>query len=52
MARKDLNMKVLTLLISYVCNRTWPNFEALLYMSQVFNVDVMVLIAEVKDFNE
>ena len=33
---------------SYVCNRTQPNLETLLQISQILNVDMKDLIAEVK----
>lgn len=36
----------------YVCNRTQPNLETLLQISQILNVDMKDLIAEVKEFNE
>lgn len=37
---------------SYVCNRTQPNLETLLQISQILNVDMKDLIAEVKELNE
>lgn len=37
---------------SYVCNRTQPNLETLLRISQILNVDMKDLIAEVKELNE
>ena len=37
---------------SYVCNRTQPNLETLLQISQILNVDMKDLVAEVKELNE
>ena len=37
---------------SYVCNRTQPNLETLLQISQILTVDMKDLIAEVKELNE
>ena len=37
---------------SYVCNRTQPNLETLLQISQILNVDMKDLIEEVKELNE
>ena len=34
---------------SYVCNRTQPNLETLLQISQILNVDMKDLISEVKE---
>lgn len=37
---------------AYVCNRTQPNLETLLQISQIFNVDMKDLISEVNEHNE
>ena len=34
---------------AYVCNRTQPNLETLLQISQILNVDMKDLISEVKE---
>jgi transcriptional regulator with XRE-family HTH domain len=37
---------------SYVCNRTQPNLETLLQISQILNVDLKDLIADQEQINE
>lgn len=37
---------------AYVCNRTQPNLETLLQISQILNVDMKDLISEVKESTE
>lgn len=37
---------------AYVCNRTQPNLETLLQISQILNVDMKDLISEVNEHNE
>ena len=36
---------------SYVCNRTQPNLETLLQISQILNVDLKDLIADKEQIN-
>lgn len=36
---------------SYVCNRTQPNLETLLQISQILNVDLKDLIADQEQIN-
>ena len=36
---------------SYVCNRTQPNLETLLLISQILNVDLKDLIADQEQIN-
>jgi transcriptional regulator with XRE-family HTH domain len=36
---------------AYVCNRTQPNLETLLQISQILNVEMKDLIAEQKQIN-
>ena len=37
---------------AYVCNRTQPNLETLLQISQILNVEMKDLISESKELNE
>ncbi|MCQ2216851.1 MAG: helix-turn-helix transcriptional regulator [Paludibacteraceae bacterium] len=37
---------------SYVCNRTQPNLETLLQISQILNVDLKDLIADQEQINK
>lgn len=37
---------------SYVCNRTQPNLETLLQISQILNVDLRDLIANQEQIND
>lgn len=37
---------------SYVCNRSQPNLETLLQISQILNVDMKDLIADQEQINE
>lgn len=37
---------------SYVCNRTQPNLETLLQISQILNVDLKDLIANQEQIND
>ena len=36
---------------AYVCNRTQPNLETLLHISQILNVDMKDLIADQEQIN-
>ena len=43
--------KSFNLVNSYVCNRTQPNLETLLQISQILNVDLKDLIADQEQIN-